>query len=81
MNMNDDKLFAKLSEAFEELYGSSDFEDPSASSSFDKEPLDPFGDDAFDNLDNTIILNDEKTLQVVFNIFREKFKGEYNFED
>lgn len=138
MKMNDDELFAKLSEAFEELYGPSDSEDTPVTSPFDKDPVDPFDDDDLDNLDNTIILNDEngeevpfefldlieydgeeyvvllpkdesddagevvilkvdetdsedeetytsvddeKTLQAVFNIFREKFKDEFNFED
>lgn len=138
MKMNDDELFAKLSEAFEELYGPSDSEDTSAAPSFERDPLDPFDDDDFDDLDNTIILNDEngnevlfefldlieydceeyvvllpkdeledarevvilkvdetdsedeetytsvedeETLQAVFNIFREEFKDEFNFED
>lgn len=138
MKMNDDELFAKLSEVFEELYGPSDFEDTPATSPFDKDPVDPCDDDDFDDLDNTIILNDEngeeilfefldlieynreeyiillpkdesddagevvilkvdetdsedeeaytsvkdeETLQAVFNIFREKFKDEFNFED
>ena len=138
MKMNDDELFAKLSEAFEELYGPSDSEDTSAASSFERDPLDPFDDDDFDDLDNTIILNDEngnevlfefldlieydceeyvvllpkdeledagevvilkvdetvsedeetytsvedeETLQAVFNIFREESKDEFNFED
>ena len=137
MKMNDDELFAKLNEVFEELYGTSDSEDTSAALPFDTDPLVPF-DDEFDNLDNTIILNDEngeevpfefldlieydceeyvvllpkdesddagevvilkvdetdsedeeaytsvedeETLQAVFNIFREKFKDEFNFED
>ena len=138
MKMNDDELFAKLSEAFEELYGPSESEDTSADSPFERAPLDSFDDDDFDDLDNTIILNDEngeevpfefldliehdceeyvvllpkdesddagevvilkvdetdsedeeaytsvkdeETLQAVFNIFREKFKDEFNFED
>ena len=138
MKMNDDELFAKLSEAFEELYGPSDSEDTSAASSFERDPLDPFDDDDFADLDNTIILNDEngnevlfefldlieydceeyvvllpkdeledagevvilkvdetdsedeetytsvedeETLQAVFNIFREESKDEFNFED
>lgn len=138
MKMNDDELFAKLSEAFEELYGPSESEDTSADSPFKRAPLDSFDDDDLDNLDNTIILNDEngnevlfkfldlieydceeyvvllpkdesddagevvilkvdetdsddeeaytsvkdeETLQAVFNIFREKFKDEFNFED
>lgn len=138
MKMNDDELFAKLSEAFEELYGPSESEDTSADSPFKRAPLDSFDDDDLDNLDNTIILNDEngnevlfefldlieydceeyvvllpkdesddagevvilkvdetdsddeeaytsvedeETLQDVFNIFREKFKDEFNFED
>ena len=138
MKMNDDELFAKLSEAFEELYGSSESEDTSADSPFERDPLDSFDDDDFDDLDNTIILNDEngeevpfefldlieydceeyvvlmpkdesddagevvilkvdktdsedeeayssvddeETLQAVFNIFRERFKDEFNFED
>lgn len=138
MKMNDDELFAKLSEAFEELYGPSDSKNTSATSPFDKDPLDPFDDDDFDDLDNTIILNDEngeevpfefldlieydgeeyvvllpkdesddagevvilkvdetssddeeaytsvddeETLQTVFNIFKEKFKDEFNFMD
>lgn len=138
MKMNDDELFAKLSEAFEELYGPSDSENTSATLPFDRDSLDPFEDDEFDDLDNTIILNDEngeevpfeflnlieydgeeyvvllpqdesddagevvilkvdetdsedeeayisvndeETLQAVFNIFREKFKDEFNFID
>lgn len=138
VKMNDDELFAKLSEAFEELYGPSESEDTSADSPFKRAPLDSFDDDDLDNLDNTIILNDEngnevlfefldlieydceeyvvllpkdesddagevvilkvdetdsddeeaytsvkdeETLQAVFNIFREKFKDEFNFED
>lgn len=138
MKMNDDELFAKLSEAFEELYGPSEPEDTSAASPFDKVSLDPFDDDDFDDLDNTIILNDEngkevpfefldlidylgeeyvillpkddsddaegvvilkvdesdsedeeaytsvddeETLQAVSNIFKEKFKDEFNFMD
>lgn len=138
MKMNDDELFAKLSEAFEESYGPSDSEDTPVTSPFDKDPVDPFDDDDFDDLDNTVILNDEngnevlfefldlieynreeyiillpkdesddagevvilkvdktdsedeeayssvddeETLQAVFNIFREKFKDEFNFED
>lgn len=138
MKMNDDELFAKLNEAFEELYGPSESEDTSADSPFDKDSVDPCDDDDFDDLDNTTILNDEngeeilfeildlieynreeyiillpkdesddagevvilkvdetdsedeeaytsvedeETLQAVFNIFREKFKDEFNFED
>lgn len=138
MKMNDDELFAKLSEAFEELYGPSEPEDTSAEPLFDNELLDSFDDDDFDDFDNTIILNDEngkevpfefldlieydgeeyvillpkdesddaeevvilkvdesdsedeeaytgvddeETLQAVFNIFREKFKDEFNFID
>lgn len=138
MKMNDDELFAKLSEAFEELYGPSESEDTSAALPFERDPLDSFDDDDFDDLDNTIILNDEngeevpfefldlieydgeeyvvllpkdesedagevvilkvdetdsedeeaytsvddeRTLQAVFNIFREKFKDEFNFMD
>lgn len=138
MKMNDDELFAKLNEAFEELYGPSESEDTSAASPFEKDLLEPFDDDDFDDLDNTIILNDENgnevpfefldlieydseeyvvllpkdesddagevvilkvdetdsvdeeaytsvddegTLQAVFNIFREKFKDEFNFMD
>ena len=42
MKMNDDELFAELSEAFEELYGSSDFEETSAASPFGNDPVDPF---------------------------------------
>ena len=137
MKLNDDELFAKLSEAFEELYGPSDSEETSAASPFGKDPVDPF-DDEFDDFDNTIILkdengeevpfefldlikydgeeyvvllpkdesddagevvilkvdetnsedeeayssvDDEETLQAVFNIFREEFKDEFNFED
>ena len=59
MKMNEDELFAKLSEAFEELYGPSDSEETSAASPFGKNPVDLFDDDEFDDLDNTIILNDE----------------------
>lgn len=138
MKRNDDELFAKHNEAFNELFGSEDSEDTSAASTFDKEPLDPFDDDDLDDLDNTIILNDEngkevpfefldlidymgeeyvillpkdesddagevvilkvdesdsedeeaytsvddeKTLQAVLNIFKEKFKDEFNFID
>ena len=138
MKMNDDEIFAKLSEVFKELYGQSDFEDTSAVSPFDNEPLDPCNGDDIDDLDNTIILNDEngkevpfefldlidymgeeyvvllpkddsddaeevvilkvdesdsedeeaytsvddeETLQAVFNIFRERFKDEFNFID
>lgn len=138
MKMNDDELFAKLNEAFNELFGSEDTEDTSDSSPFDKESLAPYDDDDFDDLDNTIILNDEngkevpfefldlieymgeeyvillpkddsddaeevvilkvdesdsedeeaytsvddeETLQAVFNIFKEKFKDEFNFID
>lgn len=138
MKMNDDELFAKLSAAFEELYGPSEPEDTSAASPFERETSDPFEDNEFDDLDNTIILNDEngeevsfefldlieyngeeyvvllpkdesddagevvilkvdesdsedeeaytsvddeETLQAVFNIFREKFKDEFNFMD
>lgn len=138
MKMNDNDLFAKLSEAFEELYGPSESEGTSADSLFEKEPSDPFEDNDFDDLDNTIILNDEngeevvfefldlieydckeyvillpkdesddvrevvilkvnetdnedeeaytsvddeETLQAVFNIFKEKFKDEFNFAD
>ena len=138
MKMNGDGLFAKLNEAFEELYGPSESEDTSAASPFEKDLLEPFDDDDFDDLDNTIILNDENgnevpfefldlieydseeyvvllpkdesddagkvvilkvdetdsvdeeaytsvddegTLQAVFNIFREKFKDEFNFMD
>lgn len=138
MKMSGDGLFAKLNEAFEELYGPSESEDTSAASPFEKDLLEPFDDDDFDDLDNTIILNDEngnevpfefldlieydgeeyvvllprdesddagevvilkvdetdsedeetytsvedeETLQAVFNIFREKFKDEFNFED
>lgn len=138
MKMNGDGLFAKLNEAFEELYGPSESEDTSAASPFEKDLLEPFDNDDFDDLDNTIILNDENgnevpfefldlieydseeyvvllpkdesddagevvilkvdetdsvdeeaytsvddegTLQAVFNIFREKFKDEFNFED
>lgn len=137
MKMNDDELFAKLSEAFEELYGPSESEDTSTASPFEKDPLDPFEDNEFEVLDNTIILHnengekilfefldlieydgeeyvvllpkdesdagevvilkvdetdsedeeaytsvdDEKTLQAVFNIFKEKFKDEFNFMD
>ena len=138
MKMNDDELFAKLSEVFGELYGPSESEETSAVSPFGKDPVDPFDDDEFDDLDNTIILNDENgeevpfefldlieydgeeyvvllpkdesedagevvilkvdetdsedeeaytsvddegTLQAVFNIFREKFKDEFNFMD
>lgn len=40
MKMNDDELFAKLSEAFEELYGPSESEDTSAASPFERDPLD-----------------------------------------
>lgn len=137
MKMNDDELFAKLNEAFNELFGSKGSEDTSAASPFDKEPLDTFDDD-FDELDNTIILNDEngeevlfefldlieydseeyvvllpkeesddagevvilkvdesnsddeeayisiddeETLQAVFNIFKEEFKDDFNFID
>lgn len=138
MKMNDVELFAKLNEAFNELFGSEVSEDTSDSSPFDKDSLDPFDDDDFDDLDNTIILNgkngkevpfefldlidymgeeyvvllpkdesdddgevvilkvdesdcedeeaytsvdDDKTLQAVFNIFKEKFKDEFNFID
>lgn len=138
MKMNDDELFAKLNEAFNELFGSVDSEDTSVSSPFDNDPVDPYDDDNFDDLDNTITLNDEngdevpfefldlidymgeeyvillpkddsddaeevvilkvdesdskdeetytsvddeKTLQAVFNIFKEKFKDEFNFMD
>lgn len=138
MKMNDDELFAKLNEAFNELFDPEDSEDTSAPSPFDKDPVDLFDDDDFDDLDNTIILNDEngeevpfefldlieydgeeyvvllpkdesddagevvilkvdetdsedeeaytsvddeETLQAVFNIFKEKFKDEFNFMD
>ncbi len=64
--MNDDELFAKLSKDFEELYGPSDSEDTSAASPFEKDPQDPFEDDEFDDLDNTIILNDENGEEVPF---------------
>lgn len=66
MKMNDDELFAKLNEAFNELFGSEDPEDTSDSSPIDKESLDPFDDDDFDDLDNTIILNDEHGKEVPF---------------
>lgn len=108
MKMNDDELFAKLSEAFEELYGPSDSEDTPVTSPFDKDPVDPFDydgeeyvvllpKDESDDAGEVVILkvdetdsedeetytsvDDEKTLQAVFNIFREKFKDEFNFED
>lgn len=55
----------KLNEAFNELLGSEDSKDISASSSFDKESLDPFDDDDFDN---TIILNDENVKEVTFEL-------------
>ena len=137
MKINDDELFAKLSEAFEELYGPSDSEIISATSPFDRDSLYLFDDDDFYDLDNTIILNDEngeevpfefldlieydggeyvvllpqdesdddgevvilkvdktdcedeeayisvddEKLQTIFNIFRDKFKDEFSFED
>lgn len=66
MEINDDEFFEKLSEAFEELYGPSGSENISATSPFDKDPVDLFDDDDFDNLDNTIILNDENGEEVPF---------------
>lgn len=66
MKMNDDELFAKLNEAFNELFGSEDSEDTSAASPFEKDLSDPFEDNEFDDLDNTIILNDENGEEVAF---------------
>lgn len=150
MKIDDDELFAKLSDAFNELYGKSDSEDSSIPDSDSPESLENLyrqlllGSNTFDvfdeddDIDNTIILNDEngeevefefldlieydgeeyvvllpkddsddveevvilkagesdnedeesytsvddeETLQAVFNIFKEKFKNEFNFVD
>lgn len=77
MKMNDDELFAKHSEAFEELYGPSDSENTSVTSPFDRNSLNLFDDDDFDNLDNTIILNDENGEEVPFEFLDLiEYKGE-----
>lgn len=80
MKMSDDELFAKLNKVFNELYGIDDSENDSTGeceviekqdTSFSTPDVNDnsdslFDDDDLDDLDNTIILNDENGEEVLF---------------
>lgn len=80
MKMSDDELFAKLNKVFNKLYDTDDSENDSTGEHGSTERLNVssdtpcfddtlsslFDDDDFDDLDNTIILNDENGEEVPF---------------